>query len=791
MLTNSRVFNNSRSALNANPTAGPVNVASTEVFGHHNPGEYTILLPANSGGNLGAGINLHDNTYNFITLHGTVSADVSLSPPPGGVYLVSGSITVNSGARLAIPPGSELRIQNGLTVSAGGRLEANGTPTGPVRLTNFGGSFSGLHINGGVATLSHTLVENSASFGVNVDPDGELSVTNSLIANNTQWGLRVWSAARPVVIRNSSFVGNGSGAVYHQGFAPGAVVQASSNYWGSGSGPTHASNPGGTGQAVMNGVAFEPFSPAFTVPGDGRLSGWQVSSNANPLQAQAVRYDAIGQVSSLSSRGYVTYTLDYAYNAAGRLVSRTPAQGATSPSAPLSYGFTYDDADQLTQLGITNAQTAAALLILGYSYDAAGNITGITSSRDGAATYTYDALNRLASVSSPGFNAAYAYDAAGNRTQAGNITYTYDAGGRLVSASDGTTYTYDANGNLKTRTKNGQTTTFTWDGQSRLVRIDYPGGTFSQYTYDDSGRRTSKRLPDGSMIYYVYAGDLLMQELDGSGAVVASYTYDGLDRPVSLWRGGEAYYYLLDHLGSVLGLADASGSVVATYRYDPWGNLINNTGSVENPLRFTGREYDAESGLYFYRARYYDPQAGRFISRDPIGLLGGINTYSYVKNDPLANLDPFGNKYWAVGFQAGAALGGGAEIGIGVVIDPVGWDVSSYVSVGYGFAEGGSAGVGLNIAAFNDADMFWGWGHEMGINFPGEGIGVGICEFGSDPFPEGSKNVFDAEGNGFAITPGISVGYDAHQYVTYTSTVPDALSAIGDVIWGTIRSFLP
>ena len=250
-------------------------------------------------------------------------------------------------------------------------------------------------------------------------------------------------------------------------------------------------------------------------------------------------------------------------------------------------------------------------------------------------------------MNSPGFSASYGYDAAGNRTSAGGVTFTYDAGGRLVSSSDGASYTYDAAGNLFTRTRGGQTDTFVWDGLGRLTRINYADGTHSTYGYDDRGRRVSKRERDGVTIYYTYIGTHLAQEIDSSGAVVASYTYDVLDRPISMWRrdgiGGEqTYYYLLDHLGTVLGLVDESGAAAATYRYDPWGNIISSTGSLANPLRFTAREWDEESRLYFYRARYYDPQVGRFISRDPIGLLGGLNTYGYVHNNTINRKDPLG-----------------------------------------------------------------------------------------------------------------------------------------------------
>jgi RHS repeat-associated protein len=382
--------------------------------------------------------------------------------------------------------------------------------------------------------------------------------------------------------------------------------------------------------------------PTFVLPGDGRLSGISLVSNANRAQTLGLAYDVIGRQTGLRNSGYSTYTLAYAYDAAGRLATRTTSEGHTP-----NYSYAYDAAGQITHIAMSNTTATTMLLQLDYTYDAAGNITGITSSRDGAMTYSYDALNRVTGISSPGFNTTYAYDAVGNRTSANGVTFNYDAAGRLSSSSDGASYTYDAAGNLLTRTRNGQTDTFQWTGQGRLARITYADSTFSVYAYDAAGRRIRQRRRDGTLTYYTYIGSNLAQELDASGNVIASYTYDGLDRPISMWRrdagpSGQTYFYLLDHLGDVLDLVDENGVTAATYRYDPWGNVISSTGSITNPLRFAAREWDEDSRLYYDRARYYDPIAGRFISRDRLGINGGLNHYAYVGNNPVRFGDPLG-----------------------------------------------------------------------------------------------------------------------------------------------------
>jgi RHS repeat-associated protein len=208
------------------------------------------------------------------------------------------------------------------------------------------------------------------------------------------------------------------------------------------------------------------------------------------------------------------------------------------------------------------------------------------------------------------------------------------------------TYTYDENGNLtrKTSKANGELTTYTYDAENQLIRVDRPG-IVAEYRYDALGRRIEK-VVNGVSTRYIYDNEDIAVEADGSGTAQAFYLHGpGIDEPLSMVRfgaGGGHFAYHADGLGSISTLTDLNGNPVRSYTYDSFGRLVAQTGTVTNPYTYTGRELDPESGLFYYRARYYDPTMGRFLQEDPIALLGGVNFYSYVKNNPIKFIDPEG-----------------------------------------------------------------------------------------------------------------------------------------------------
>jgi len=142
---------------------------------------------------------------------------------------------------------------------------------------------------------------------------------------------------------------------------------------------------------------------------------------------------------------------------------------------------------------------------------------------------------------------------------------------------------------------------------------------------------------------FAYDGDNLIEEANSSGAEVASYSQGlNIDEPLAMDRSSVASFYEADGLGSVTSLSSSAGALAETYTRDSFGRQTGSTGSLTNPFQYTGREFDTETSLYYYRARYYDPTVGRFIGEDPLRFSAGTNFYSYVRSNPVRFKDPMG-----------------------------------------------------------------------------------------------------------------------------------------------------
>ncbi|CAN7384125.1 RHS domain-containing protein [Pseudomonas sp. LjRoot277] len=209
-------------------------------------------------------------------------------------------------------------------------------------------------------------------------------------------------------------------------------------------------------------------------------------------------------------------------------------------------------------------------------------------------------------------------------------------------------YDYDAYGNqIRERRGTGQklVTEYRYDCQHRLIGVSLPGGSVASYKYDAFGRRIAKTV-DGQTTEFLWQGERLIAE--SADNRYRSYIYEpGTFRPLAMLDGegplkAEPFYYQLDHLGTPQELTDYSGEIMWSAKYRAYGNLATlDIAEIDNPLRFQGQYFDAETGLHYNRHRYYNPGTGRYLTPDPIKLAGGLNNYQYVPN-PTGWVDPLG-----------------------------------------------------------------------------------------------------------------------------------------------------
>jgi RHS repeat-associated protein len=376
----------------------------------------------------------------------------------------------------------------------------------------------------------------------------------------------------------------------------------------------------------------------------------------------------------------------YTYDGQGRLATATTAGGVTTytywpddllrtvayPNGVVaSYG--YDKADRL--LSLTNVKDGATLSSYSYTYSPNGNRLTQTETNGGlteTTSYTYDALNRLRTVTYPADTAfpqgrvvTYGYDAVGNRIS----EQTREPGGALLDSKQGTfdgvnrltaladlvdptqtvVFGYDRNGN-QTRKQKGsaEPTLFTYDVRDKLVEVGQGTSILGRFQYDCDGRRT-KKIGEEGIRQYVYDQTSLLAEYDEDGVQKAKYDY-GSDRLISLTRPDEGRrFFSFDGLRSVTNLTDDTGSAVASYHLDAWGNFRfpSQLLASRNRFSFTGYLWDQETSLFFAKARFYDPEVGRFTSQD--SYLGqtddppSLHRYFYANANPVRYVDPTGH----------------------------------------------------------------------------------------------------------------------------------------------------
>ena len=264
--------------------------------------------------------------------------------------------------------------------------------------------------------------------------------------------------------------------------------------------------------------------------------------------------------------------------------------------------------------------------------------------------------------------------------EAGNVGRTTNT--VVVKIATNGAYQFDAAGNV-TNIAYAElgTVGLAWDGWYMLKSVATNGATAESYTYDAYGRRVTITKGTNTLCL-VYDGPHCIAEVDTNGVPVRSYTYGpGIDNVLAMTvhqPDVRTYYYIKDHLGSVLALTDESGALVESYSYDAWGRVLAvydaagteiSESAVGNRILWQGREYSWSTGLYYFRARWYDPVTGRWLSNDPIGISGGLNQYVFCGNNPVNFVDPFGcNPYgtppprWALPWRVYYAYYGGTHM---------------------------------------------------------------------------------------------------------------------------------
>ncbi len=279
---------------------------------------------------------------------------------------------------------------------------------------------------------------------------------------------------------------------------------------------------------------------------------------------------------------------------------------------------------------------------VGYKWRSAEQLAGLVDTTAGPTWFEHDARGYLVAATRPdGSTEVRASDPVGNLYRTRDRTdRVYAPGGRLAEAN-GTRYLHDEDGQLVERvTADGRRWRYAWDLAGQLVAVTRPDGETVCFAYDALRRRVRKTFA-GKTTRFVWDGHHVVHELTGEGGRVTWVFEPGTFAPLAKAEGDERYGVVTDHIGTPKMMADEAGALAWKGQLGVYGVAQNDVARTACPWRWPGQYEDLETGLYYNRFRYYDPEAGRYISQDPIRLRGGLNLFAYT-TDPLTWLDPFG-----------------------------------------------------------------------------------------------------------------------------------------------------
>jgi RHS repeat-associated protein len=385
-----------------------------------------------------------------------------------------------------------------------------------------------------------------------------------------------------------------------------------------------------------------------------------------PTATVDYQYDKNHQLKKLSQSGLgvIAQVMEFGYDRLNQLtnISRTTANSAGA----LATDYQYNEVGLLKDINNYFIKPTAFNLITTisnyhYDYDAGNRLT-TKSGTDGNSVIDYGKDNQLKSVdNSNRTDEAYNFNALGIRNNWSTVT----SDSRQILNDGKFEYKYDNEGNLtrKEELATRKITTYEWDYRNRLSKVISVGQQV-QYQYDAEDRRVGKAINGVTQEKYIYDGQDIALVVNSAGTITERYLYGaGVDNVLSREANDQVTWSLGDRQGSIVNLVNEQGAVVNHFVYDSFGNR---TGSTTADFRFgyTGRELDTETGLYYYRARYYDPAVGRFVSEDPIGFSAGdTNLYRYVGNNATNYTDPSGKILF---LPLLVVLGGGFLAGAGI-----------------------------------------------------------------------------------------------------------------------------
>jgi len=389
-------------------------------------------------------------------------------------------------------------------------------------------------------------------------------------------------------------------------------------------------------------------------------------------------YDGLDHPAAIRNQGSASNIADYKYIGPARVLERTYANGTRlllHDDSGRDVG--YDGIKRTVQMRHSDAD-AVLLAGYGYAYDKQHNRRyELNQFLTVADVYEYDSAYRLTRTQTKVPAASVAGITNNNTTNADvtgltgtdDIGYTLDGVGNWNSRRvDGLTTAYTVNvmneydairGAAQVHDDNGNLTDdgnrrYVYDIHNRLIRVtDAANNEIARYFYDGLNRRIRKQTGGGTT-RYLYNQTQVVEERDGGSNTTKQFVYgSGVDEVLELKTGGKSYFYHENSIGSITALTNDAGIIVESYRYGAFGETtvlapdgVMDLGNslIDNPYRFAGRRYDTETSKYYYRARFYDPERGRFLQRDPKGYVDGMGLYEYVGSNPVNFVDPFGTE---------------------------------------------------------------------------------------------------------------------------------------------------